>query len=692
MGFVWHNRTTDAGIDGSIEVRNPATGAVANRHLFVQSKASNSRFPGETADSFHYICDQRDIDYWLAAEVPVLLICSHPDAEQAWWADVSRVFTDPVRRASGRVDFTKSTDHFDRNAAARLLTLADPRADAHTVTADSRPEQLQTNLLPVALPPLIFSVRTSITTPGAVYQALRAAGVSARADWTLHDGHVHTFADPAETGLATLDDRPPEVIDTAEWVDGAGHERNLVRLLNRTVIEHVAADCSYHRGRNLVFFRASPDLSPIAIKGASGRTRRVFYPKVSKKTGNISYYKHAALAWRFLRVDDDWLCALSPDYHYTRDGYQDSRFISDLLSGIKRLDKNLAVLGATRMWATYLRGTYSTLEDTTDPILDFAPLHTVATSVGIDDATWSADLRRQSPPTKHRRRSDSLGCRMTATALTVLDEPELEFHHGARHIDPRHGVTNYGPADTLDGTARTIRVGVIGTAANIDGLRRWLDRCRQPIAAKDSRLTRFYMPFPGFDTTTGYRSTLVFNSRLERTIRDRDLAGLTSLKPADAVPAVLDLYLAELAVLDEEPGCDVVLIARPDHLPEGLTAETDPSRPWVRARRAAGLNFRAALKGASMDSVAHCSSSAAPPGTPRSVPTTKTPVPPKMKRPVPGICTPPSTTSPVEFPGVCRATLPRSRAASSVSASTTVPTAPPCKPASRRCSTSAATE
>jgi hypothetical protein len=108
------------------------------------------------------------------------------------------------------------------------------------------------------------------------------------------------------------------------------------------------------------------------------------------------------------------------------------------------------------------------------------------------------------------------------------------------------------------------------------------------------------MPFPGFDTTTGYRSTLVFNSRLERTIRDRDLAGLTSLKPADAVPAVLDLYLAELAVLDEEPGCDVVLIARPDHLPEGLTAETDPSRPWVRARRAAGLNFRAALKGASM--------------------------------------------------------------------------------------------
>ncbi|MBN9619672.1 MAG: hypothetical protein J0H43_08070, partial [Actinobacteria bacterium] len=189
------------------------------------------------------------------------------------------------------------------------------------------------------------------------------------------------------------------MIDTAHWIDGASRERNLVRLLNRTVIEHVAVDCSYHPGRKLVFFKASPDLSPIAIKGASGRTRRVFYPKVSKKTGNVSYYKHAALVWRFLRVDNDWLCALSPDYHYTRDGHQDSRFISDLLSGIKRLDKNLAVLGATRMWATYLQRTYGTLDDTTDPILDFAPLLTVNTSVGIDDATWSADLRTNPPAT-----------------------------------------------------------------------------------------------------------------------------------------------------------------------------------------------------------------------------------------------------------------------------------------------------
>ena len=29
----------------------------------------------------------------------------------------------------------------------------------------------------------------------------------------------------------------------------------------------------------------------------------------------------------------------------------------------------------------------------------------------------------------------------------VLDEPELEFGGGNRHIDPRFGIATYGPAD-----------------------------------------------------------------------------------------------------------------------------------------------------------------------------------------------------------------------------------------------------
>jgi hypothetical protein len=395
MGYVWHDRTQDAGIDGSIEVRNPATGIVANRHLFVQSKASNGRFPGETDDSFHYICDQRDIDYWLNAEVPVLLICSHPDSEVAWWADVTSVFADPVRRASGRVDFTKSTDRFDRGAASRLLTLADPHADAHTVLADRRHERLESNLIPVAVPSVIFSSPTSASKPEAVYYALREAGASVRQDWTLRDGRLHTFLDPAESSLGAVVTGTPDVFDTSAWIDDGDQERGLIALLNRALIQDVSRECDYHRGRNVVYFRASEDLTSISIKGGTGRTRLVFHAKYNDKTGRLSYYKHAALAWRFIRVDTDWYCALSPDYHFTFDGRRDSKFISDLLAGIKRLEKNLAVLGAMRMWATYLRGTYETPNSERDPLIEFGEPLTFDTDTGIDDAAWSADLRTQ---------------------------------------------------------------------------------------------------------------------------------------------------------------------------------------------------------------------------------------------------------------------------------------------------------
>ena len=105
--------------------------------------------------------------------------------------------------------------------------------------------------------------------------------------------------------------------------------------------------------------------------------------------------------------------------------------------------------------------------------------------------------------------------------LTVIEEPNLEFAAGARHVDPRHGIADYGPADAANTAVRTIRAGIVGTPAAIQGLRRWLDRCRRPIEAKDSRLGHLFVPFPGFDTSAGFRSTLIWDSRLERPIRDR---------------------------------------------------------------------------------------------------------------------------------------------------------------------------
>jgi hypothetical protein len=96
MGYVWREKGKDAGVDGEIEFRDPVTGEVTNRRLLVQSKASEIRFPGETDRSFHYVCKDSDVDYWMNADGPVLLVCSHPSAGEAWWMHVQPWFSDPV--------------------------------------------------------------------------------------------------------------------------------------------------------------------------------------------------------------------------------------------------------------------------------------------------------------------------------------------------------------------------------------------------------------------------------------------------------------------------------------------------------------------------------------------------------------------------------------------------------------------
>lgn len=182
--------------------------------------------------------------------------------------------------------------------------------------------------------------------------------------------------------------------------------------------------------------------------------------------------------------------------------------------------------------------------------------------------------------------------------VTLLREPQLEFANGARHIDPRHGLTDYGPVDAADPSVRVLRVGMIGTRQALDGLHNWLDRCRSPIASKPSHLGHLFVPWPGFDTGSAFRASLVFDGRLERTLKERDIKALEGLSPRDAVNRAVALYEAELEALDEEPQCDVILVARPDVLPERAESRSDHRGP--AAPIAASDNFRARLKAVSL--------------------------------------------------------------------------------------------
>src|SRR5258706_10216823 len=80
MGFVWSPMgAIESGIDGTIEIRDPETGDMLHSIIRVQSKATAVPFPADTGETFEYLCDERDLDYWLRGNAPVILIRSRTD-------------------------------------------------------------------------------------------------------------------------------------------------------------------------------------------------------------------------------------------------------------------------------------------------------------------------------------------------------------------------------------------------------------------------------------------------------------------------------------------------------------------------------------------------------------------------------------------------------------------------------------
>ena len=72
--------------------------------------------------------------------------------------------------------------------------------------------------------------------------------------------------------------------------------------------------------------------------------------------------------------------------------------------------------------------------------------------------------------------------------LSMLEEPELEFGGGSRHVDIRFGIKDYGPFDLQAPKApKEVRIGLIGTAETVEGTSRWIEKCSQGIAQKETK-------------------------------------------------------------------------------------------------------------------------------------------------------------------------------------------------------------
>jgi hypothetical protein len=126
----------------------------------------------------------------------------------------------------------------------------------------------------------------------------------------------------------------------------------------------------------------------VPYRGISKNTSRKVvehYPNKKDPT-RAGYYRHLAFTAQFHYLDENWYLELTPTYYYTRDGTIRMANYEGLLSGIKRLGRNSAVLGQTVFLAEYLSRPPELFRRDTG--LQFDGLVLFDSDVGLNDDVW----------------------------------------------------------------------------------------------------------------------------------------------------------------------------------------------------------------------------------------------------------------------------------------------------------------
>ena len=242
MGYVWRATSIfDVGIDGEIEIRDPMTGVMTNTIIKVQAKATTRQFEAETGNSFEYRCEQKDLDYWLRGNVPIVLVVCRPDTDEAYWVSIRDYFRDPAIQKTRKVRFDKQRDCFDASCAAGLKKLALPKDSGIYFAPLQKTETLYTNLLKVtSLVPKIYVAGTNYRKDGSVLREFNLMDVKVGPEWILTDKKIFSFHKLDEPPFDAICDLATcESFDTREWADSKDEDtkRQFVKLLNKCLRE-----------------------------------------------------------------------------------------------------------------------------------------------------------------------------------------------------------------------------------------------------------------------------------------------------------------------------------------------------------------------------------------------------------------------------------------------------------------------
>src|SRR6185437_5070685 len=287
----------EVGIDGHLEIRDNQTGRMTNLILQVQSKATERPWSRETAESFDFICDEDDLQYWLAGTAQVILVMSRPSREEAYWVAIKDYFrAHPENRAARRISVEKNDSRFDRSAADALFRLAAPENAGAYLSPRPKCERLISNLLIVAqYAQELHIAQTEIREARVLWAKAKDLGIEIGPEWILSDGNLISFHDLSKYPWTRFCDiGTHETFDTVEWAesDNPTRQRHFVWLLNHSLTQRLKEwSVRKRKEDNKYYFAASRAFRPrrIDFAGSIGEQFRTVVQRYP--LGRTSYVR-----------------------------------------------------------------------------------------------------------------------------------------------------------------------------------------------------------------------------------------------------------------------------------------------------------------------------------------------------------------------------------------------------------------
>lgn len=149
----------------------------------------------------------------------------------------------------------------------------------------------------------------------------------------------------------------------------------------------------------------------------------------------------------------------------------------------------------------------------------------------------------------------------------ILAEPRLAFGHRFEHVDPKTGLTLYGPY-SLVGQHRppltTIIVGIVGVPAMVADAEQWLEACQHRLLNSGTQ-PLLYPHFPGFNSAPPFSCQLASGDTWREVIKTDALNSALSARDfSDRLRRVATVYVKGLEVLAQrDPRPHVVLLCIP---------------------------------------------------------------------------------------------------------------------------------